>query len=159
MGHPVQGHIGLIFDCALHFNCQISEEMYEEMAASRSLAMSSSSEETTTTSRVVKQIPVAEGTSQHSLVSRVVKKEPNLKPKTPKMQGLRHDSPPPLTISGSGQSGGLSTDLQCYFGCDESFKKDYQLYLHLRLKHRHESPEVIKKAYAAADEEIALTRR
>ena len=55
--------------------------------------------------------------------------------------------------------GGLSTDLQCYFGCDESFKKDYQLHLHLKLKHRNEEPKELEKAYEAAEEEIALTRR
>ena len=55
--------------------------------------------------------------------------------------------------------GPVSTDLQCYFGCDESFKKDYQLHLHLKLKHRNEDPEELAKAYEAAEEEIALTRR
>ena len=50
--------------------------------------------------------------------------------------------------------GGLSTDLQCYFGCDESFKKDYQLHLHLKLKHRNEDPKELEKAYEAAEEEI-----
>ncbi len=30
----------------------------------------------------------------------------------------------------------LSTDLRCYFSCEEVFKKDYQLFLHIRLKHR-----------------------
>ena len=55
--------------------------------------------------------------------------------------------------------GGLSTYLQCYFGCDESFKKDYQLHLHLKLKHRNEEPKELEKAYEAAEEEIALTRR
>lgn len=54
---------------------------------------------------------------------------------------------------------GISTDLQCYFGCDESFKKDYQLHLHLKLKHRNEDPQELAKAYEAAEEEIALTRR
>ena len=53
----------------------------------------------------------------------------------------------------------MSTDLQCYFGCDESFKKDYQLHLHLKLKHRNEEPKELEKAYEAAEEEIALTRR
>ena len=52
----------------------------------------------------------------------------------------------------------LSTDLQCYFQCDEVFKKDYQLHLHLKLKHRDEPPEELEKAYEAANEEIALTR-
>ena len=49
--------------------------------------------------------------------------------------------------------------MRCYFGCDEMFKKDYQLHLHLKLKHRNEDPIEIKRAYQAADEEIALTRR
>ena len=53
----------------------------------------------------------------------------------------------------------LSTDLQCYFGCDEVFKKDYQLHLHLKLRHRNEEPEELEKAYDAANEEIMLTRR
>ena len=53
----------------------------------------------------------------------------------------------------------LATDLQCYFGCDEVFKKDYQLHLHLKLRHRNEEPEELEKAYEAANEEIALTRR
>ena len=53
----------------------------------------------------------------------------------------------------------LSTDLQCYFACDEVFKKDYQLHLHLKLRHRNEDPEELEKAYEAANEEIALTRR
>ena len=52
----------------------------------------------------------------------------------------------------------LSTDLQCYFQCDEVFKKDYQLHLHLKLRHRDEPPEQLEKAYEAANEEIALTR-
>ena len=52
----------------------------------------------------------------------------------------------------------LSTDLQCYFQCDEVFKKDYQLHLHLKLRHRDEPPELLEKAYEAANEEIALTR-
>ena len=52
-----------------------------------------------------------------------------------------------------------ATDLQCYFGCDEIFKKDYQLHLHLKLRHRNEDPEELEKAYEAANEEIALTRR
>jgi hypothetical protein len=34
----------------------------------------------------------------------------------------------------------LSTDLQCYFQCDEVFKKDYQLHLHLKLRLRKLSP-------------------
>jgi hypothetical protein len=48
---------------------------------------------------------------------------------------------------------------QCYFGCDEAFKKDFQLNLHLKLRHSHEDPDELKKAYEAAEEEIALTRR
>ena len=53
----------------------------------------------------------------------------------------------------------LSTDLQCYFQCDEVFKKDYQLHLHLKLRHRDEPADQLEKAYEAANEEIALTRR
>jgi len=53
----------------------------------------------------------------------------------------------------------LATDLQCYFGCEEVFKKDYQLHLHLKLRHRNEEQEELDKAYEAANEEIALTRR
>ena len=53
----------------------------------------------------------------------------------------------------------LSTDLQCYFSCKEVFKKDYQLFLHLKLRHRQEPHGELEKAYAAAHEEIALTRR
>jgi len=53
----------------------------------------------------------------------------------------------------------LSTDLQCYFNCEEVFKKDYQLHLHLKLRHRNEDPGEIERAYEAANEEIALTRR
>ena len=52
-----------------------------------------------------------------------------------------------------------ATDLRCYFDCDEVFKKDYQLHLHLKLRHRNEEPEELEKAYEAANEEIALTRR
>eukprot|EP00092_Neocalanus_flemingeri_P026546 GFUD01028770.1.p1 GENE.GFUD01028770.1~~GFUD01028770.1.p1 ORF type:complete len:933 (-),score=290.62 GFUD01028770.1:23-2821(-) len=53
----------------------------------------------------------------------------------------------------------LSTDLQCYFSCEEVFKKDYQLHLHLKLKHRNEDAAELERAYEAANEEIALTRR
>ena len=53
----------------------------------------------------------------------------------------------------------LSTDLLCYFGCEEGFKKDFQLYLHLKLKHGDEDPAELDKAFEAANEEIALTRR
>jgi len=30
----------------------------------------------------------------------------------------------------------LSTSLRCYFECEEVFRKDYQLFLHLKLRHR-----------------------
>ena len=64
----------------------------------------------------------------------------------------------PLSVGAPGSSSALSTDLRCYFGCDELFKKDYQLHLHLKLRHRDEDPEELKAAYEAADEEIALTK-
>ena len=64
----------------------------------------------------------------------------------------------PLIVGAPGSSSALSTDLRCYFGCDELFKKDYQLHLHLKLRHRDEDPEELRAAYEAADEEIALTK-
>ena len=78
---------------------------------------------------------------------------------SPKLAGKA--SPNSAAVNGvnSGGNSSLSTDMRCYFGCDEMFKKDYQLHLHLKLKHRNEDPIEIKRAYQAADEEIALTRR
>ncbi len=52
-----------------------------------------------------------------------------------------------------------ATDLHCYFGCDEVFKKDFQLMLHLRLRHQEEDQHDLARAFEAAEEEIALTRR
>jgi predicted transcriptional regulator len=52
-----------------------------------------------------------------------------------------------------------ATDLHCPFNCAEAFKKDYQVHLHLKLKHRNEPEDVLKKAYDAVDEEIELTKR
>ncbi len=72
-----------------------------------------------------------------------------------------------------------ATDLHCYFGCEEVFKKDFQvrktisicnftylqyffhlqLYLHLRLHHRSERASELRRAFSAAEEEVALTRR
>jgi len=51
------------------------------------------------------------------------------------------------------------TDLQCYFECPESFKKDYDLRLHLKLRHKNEDPRELERAYQAAEEEIALVSR
>ena len=68
-------------------------------------------------------------------------------------------SPAIVIPSPASQGSASSTDLRCYFGCDELFKKDYQLHLHLKLRHRDEDPEELKAAYEAADEEIALTKR
>jgi hypothetical protein len=71
-------------------------------------------------------------------------------------------SSPNAISNNGGTSGGnssLSTDMRCYFGCDEMFKKDYQLHLHLKLKHRNVDTNELRRAYQAADEEIALTRR
>merc|ERR1712223_734607 len=53
----------------------------------------------------------------------------------------------------------LSTDMRCYFECPENFKKDYDLRLHLKIKHRNEDQNELKRAYQDAEEEIALTRR
>jgi len=51
----------------------------------------------------------------------------------------------------------LSTDMRCYFGCPEGFKKDYDLRLHLRVRHKDEDENELRKAHQAAEEEIALT--
>lgn len=53
----------------------------------------------------------------------------------------------------------LPLDLRCYFECQEVFKKDYDLRLHLKIKHRNEDPDELRNAYQAAEEEIALTSR
>ena len=53
----------------------------------------------------------------------------------------------------------LATDLHCYFQCEETFKKDFQLNLHLRLKHKNASPSELDKAFQALDDEVAFTRR
>lgn len=53
----------------------------------------------------------------------------------------------------------LATDLHCYFQCPETFKKDYDLRLHLKLRHKNEEPEELSKAYQAAEDEIAFTKR
>lgn len=70
-------------------------------------------------------------------------------------------------LSGRGSPGGgfshkaaaLSTDMRCYFECPETFKKDYDLRLHLKIKHRNEDQNELRKAYQSAEEEIALTSR
>lgn len=51
----------------------------------------------------------------------------------------------------------LSTDMRCYFGCPEGFKKDYDLRLHLKVRHKDENESELRKAHQAAEEEIALT--
>jgi len=53
----------------------------------------------------------------------------------------------------------LSTDMRCYFGCEEGFKKDFQLKLHLKLKHKNENPDQLSRAYQDAEMEICLVRR
>lgn len=53
----------------------------------------------------------------------------------------------------------LATDMQCYFGCPETFKKDFDLRLHLKLRHKNEDPNELARAYQAAEEEIALVKR
>jgi hypothetical protein len=75
--------------------------------------------------------------------------------------------PPPARGNPRGGGGGgfshkasaVPTDLQCYFECPESFKKDYDLRLHLKLRHRNENPAELERAYQAAEEEIALVSR
>lgn len=53
----------------------------------------------------------------------------------------------------------LSTDMRCYFGCNQGFKKDYDLRLHLKIKHKHENEIELQRAYQDAEDEIALTKR
>lgn len=53
----------------------------------------------------------------------------------------------------------LATDLHCYFQCAETFKKDFDLRLHLRLRHKHEDPNELKRAHQAAEDEISFVRR
>lgn len=128
---------------------QITEEMYEEMVASKAGE----------SKRSVKQIQEEPMTCSKKL------KASALELAAVDSESSGTASPNMFSSSSSGNnhssssSGALSTDLQCYFGCDESFKKDYQLHLHLKLKHRNEDPQELAKAYEAAEEEIALTRR
>merc|ERR1719322_665473 len=53
----------------------------------------------------------------------------------------------------------LATDMRCYFECPEGFKKDYDLRLHIKLRHKNEDEEELRRAYQACEEEIALTQR
>merc|ERR1712223_1371567 len=50
-------------------------------------------------------------------------------------------------------------DLRCYFDCPEGFKKDHDLRLHVKLRHRNEDPDELRRAFQAAEEEIALVSR
>jgi len=52
-----------------------------------------------------------------------------------------------------------ATDLHCYFQCSEAFKKDVDLRIHLKLKHRNEDETELRRAFQAAEEEIALVKR
>jgi len=53
----------------------------------------------------------------------------------------------------------LSTDMRCYFGCNQGFKKEWDLRMHLKLKHKNEDKGEMERAYQDAEDEIALTRR
>lgn len=53
----------------------------------------------------------------------------------------------------------LSTDLHCYFGCEEVFKKDFQAKLHYRMQHRNEDASELTRAVEYTEEEISFTRR
>ena len=70
-----------------------------------------------------------------------------------------------LISNGAGVGGGgggghtSSTDLHCPLGCNESFKKDFQVHLHLKLRHRNEPQEVMKRAFELVEEEVELTKR
>lgn len=53
----------------------------------------------------------------------------------------------------------LATDMRCYFECPEGFKKDYDLRLHIKLRHKNEDEAELRRAYQACEEEIALVKR
>merc|ERR1711894_665447 len=53
----------------------------------------------------------------------------------------------------------LASDLHCYFQCAETFKKDYDLRLHLKLRHKNENPNELRRAEQAAEEEISFVSR
>jgi len=66
-------------------------------------------------------------------------------------------------MNGGGNSGNfshraplLATDMRCYFGCPEGFKKEADFRLHLKLRHRNENEDELRKAYQHLEEEIAL---
>jgi len=58
---------------------------------------------------------------------------------------------------GSHKAPVLATDMRCYFNCPEGFKKDFDLRLHLKVRHKNENEAELRRAYQAAEEEIALT--
>ena len=132
---------------------QITEEMYEEMVASkageakRSVKQMSSEDFKPSQTKLPSQPQQSQQTRQSFEMLPAVDSESS------------GTASPNIFNNSQANFGPVSTDLQCYFGCDESFKKDYQLHLHLKLKHRNEDPEELAKAYEAAEEEIALTRR
>jgi len=53
----------------------------------------------------------------------------------------------------------LSTDMRCYFGCNQGFKKDWDLRMHLKLRHKNEDEKELERAYQDAEDEISLTKR
>ena len=125
--------------------------MYEEMVASKA----------GDTKRVIKQLSLdnsESGIIKSSVPKQLQRQSYELNPMDSESSGGTA-SPNMFNSASAANTFALSTDLQCYFGCDESFKKDYQLHLHLKLKHRNEDPNELAKAYEAAEEEIALTRR
>ena len=80
-------------------------------------------------------------------------KSPNISPQNSRSAGNRR-------IGGfSHKAPSLPTDLHCYFQCPESFKKDYDLRLHLKLRHKNEHPDELQRAEEAAKEEICFVSR
>merc|ERR1712110_927589 len=58
---------------------------------------------------------------------------------------INHQRKKQTTSNRSGKSiGAPSTNLRCYFGCEDTFKKDYDLHLHLKLRHRNEDMNELK---------------
>jgi len=78
-------------------------------------------------------------------------------PYSPYGKSMKSNLKSPSSFSHKAPS--LATDLHCYFQCTETFKKDFDLRLHLKLRHKHEDPNELRKALAAAEDEISFVRR
>lgn len=81
-------------------------------------------------------------------------------PYSPEMRNRQSSSSSPGSPSSfSHKAGSLANDLHCYFQCQETFKKDFDLRLHLKLRHKNEDPNELRKAEQAAEDEISFVKR